>query len=439
MSLATFRKGIHPSYHKDLSAAKAVESLPVPEIVEIPLLQHLGVPARMLKAKGETVVPGELIAEASGMISANIHSSVHGEIKRIVQRPLPGGRLCDYVEIAVDREKTDAHRWERKELDLSTLDRDSVNRRIRDAGIVGMGGATFPTNVKLTPPPGAEIDTLVVNGAECEPYLTCDHRLMVENARGILDGIRIIQQVLGFKSIIFGIENNKPDAIAAVRSALDAYKDLPLSVVQLAVKYPQGGEKMLIYAVTGRVVPAGSLPLDVGVVVSNVQTLNAIGEAFYYDKPLVERILTVSGDGVTEARNLRVLVGTPIKHVVEYCGGYADSTDKILFGGPMMGIAVPTLDYSVMKGTSGLLFLSSREVPEESPCLHCARCVDACPMNLMPLKLAAYAKAKMFAEAKALNVNDCFECGACAYSCPAKIRLVSWIRYAKNYIRVKKI
>ncbi len=196
---------------------------------------------------------------------------------------------------------------------------------------------------------------------------------------------------------------------------------------------------MLIYAVTGRVVPAGSLPLDVGVVVSNVQTLNAIGEAFYYDKPLVERTLTVSGDGIREPRNLRVLVGTPVKDVVEFCGGYSESTDKILFGGPMMGITVPTLEYSVMKGTSGLLFLDSREVPEESPCIHCARCVDACPMNLMPLKLASYAKAKMFAEAKALNVNDCFECGACAYSCPAKIRLVSWIRYAKNYIRIKKI
>lgn len=439
MSLATFRKGIHPSYNKDLSAAKAIESLPVPEIIEIPLLQHLGGPAKMLKAKGDAVEPGEVIAEASGMISANIHSPVYGEVKRIIQRPLPGGRMCDYVEIAVDRERTEAHSWQRQEVDLSTLDRDSVNRRIREAGIVGMGGATFPTSVKLTPPPGAEIDTLVINGAECEPYLTCDHRLMVENARGILDGVRIIQHALKFKSIIFGIESNKPDAIEAVTGALADYGELPCRVAPLAVKYPQGGEKMLIYAVTGRVVPAGSLPLDVGAVVSNVQTLNAIGDAFYYQKPLVERVLTVSGDTVAEPRNLRVLIGTPVQKLADYCGGYDDGTGKILFGGPMMGIAVPNLEYSVMKGTSGLLFLSTEAVPDESPCIHCARCVEACPMNLMPLKLASYAKAKMFAEAKALNVNDCFECGSCAYSCPAKIRLVSWIRYAKNYIRVKKI
>jgi electron transport complex protein RnfC len=439
MPLATFRKGIHPSYHKDLSSAKAVETVPIPETLEIPLQQHLGAPPKMLKAKGDQVVPGELIAEASGMISAGVHSPVYGEIKRIIQRPLPGGRMSDYVEIAVDRERTSAHVWERKEIDVDSLDRDTIIRTIRDAGIVGMGGATFPTGVKLTPPAGVVLDTLVVNGAECEPYLTCDHRLMVEGARGILDGVRVVHHALRFTRIVFGIEQNKPDAIQAVTDALSEYPELPISVVPLAVKYPQGGEKMLIYAATGRVVPAGSLPLDVGVVVSNVGTLNAIGEAIFLGKPLIERLLTVSGEGIGEAKNLKAFLGTPIRHLIEYCGGYSENTDKILFGGPMMGITVPTVDYSVMKGTSGLLFLKEQEVAEESPCIHCGRCVEACPMNLMPLKLAAYSKAKRFEEAKALHVNDCFECGSCAFSCPSKIRLVAWIRYAKNYIRVKKI
>ncbi|HUX51442.1 MAG TPA: electron transport complex subunit RsxC [Spirochaetia bacterium] len=439
MPSATFRKGIHPFYFKRLTSELPVETLPLPETLEIPLQQHLGAPAKMLKSRGDQVTPGELIAEAVGMISANIHSPVYGEIKRVVQRPLPGGRMCDYVQIAVDRERTEAHRWERKEIELETLDRNAILAKIRDAGIVGMGGATFPTNVKLNPPPGIELDTLVVNGAECEPYLTCDHRLMVENPRGIFDGIRILFHALAFKSVVFGIEQNKPAAIAAVREAMSEYPELPLSIVPLATKYPQGGEKMLIYAVTGRTVPAGSLPLDVGVVVANVGTLNAISEAFYYGKPLVERFLTVSGEAIREPKNLRVLIGTQVDAVVDYCGGYSEDAGKILFGGPMMGVSVPTTDYSVMKGTSGLLFLSVKEIPEESPCIHCGRCAEVCPMNLMPLKLAAFAKAKRFEEAKALNVNDCFECGSCAWSCPAKIRLVSWIRYAKNYIRVKKI
>jgi len=251
--------------------------------------------------------------------------------------------------------------------------------------------------------------------------------------------VRLLHRAYDFKGIYFGVEENKPDALVAFQAALADFPELPAKVVPLEVKYPQGAEKMLIYAATGRVVPAGGLPLDIGVIVSNVATLNAVYEAFYLNKPLVDRVVTVSGDGIRNPKNLLVPLGTPFEHLVEAAGGVKDATAKVVVGGPMMGVAVPTLDYSVMKGTSGVLFLTQKDVPEETPCIKCGKCVRVCPMNLMPLKLAAYAKAGKFLEAKELGVADCFECGSCAFGCPAKIRIVAWVRYAKNYIRVKGI
>ena len=373
------------------------------------------------------------------MISAHVHSPVAGKIKRLVQQPLPGGKLADYAEIDVDVEATEAHEWAKRDVDLKSLGADEILAKIRDAGIVGMGGATFPTDVKLKPPPSADVDVFIVNGAECEPYLSCDHRLMVERATEILEGIRVVQQAVGFEKIYVGIEENKRDAIEAFEALAAVESEMPIAVVPLHVKYPQGAEKMLINAITGRVVPAGSLPFEVGTVVSNVATLHAIYEAVYLEKPLLDRTLTVSGSGIAEPGNYRALLGTPVSYIVEQCGGISEETNKVIMGGPMMGVALPSLDYSVAKGTSGLLFFTAVDVPEERPCIRCGRCVAACPMNLMPLKLAGYAKAERFEDAKNLSLADCFECGSCAYGCPSKIRLVSWIRYAKNYVRVHKI
>ncbi|MFP4432193.1 MAG: electron transport complex subunit RsxC [Spirochaetaceae bacterium] len=431
--------GVHPSYRKGLSFSRAIEDAPVPPKVSIPLSQHLGAPATPVVTKGDEVTPGMLLAEAPKLISANVHSPVAGKVKSIVNNPMPGGSLADYIEIETDVDATVAHHWQTQDVDLSAVDRKWLSRTMREAGIVGMGGATFPTDVKYSPPPTAKLDTFILNGAECEPYLTCDHRMMVEKAAEVLRGIALVRAAFSFDRVIIAIEKNKPDAIEAFRQALRAAEEPDIEVASLNVLYPQGAEKMLIKAVTGRTVPAGGLPFEVGVVVSNVQTIFALYEAAYLGKPLVQRVLTISGAGIREPKNIRALVGTPIADLVDFCGGYSEETTKVVAGGPMTGTALPTLEYSVTKGLSGLLFLTQKDFPDELPCIHCGRCVDVCPMRLMPLKLAAFAKAGKFEEAKATNLADCFECGSCAWGCPSHIRLVSWIKYAKNYIRVKGI
>lgn len=409
----------------------------MPDTLMVPLSQHLGAPSSPVKSRGDEVEVGELLSEASSKISANIHSPAAGKIKRIVDKPLPGGKMAQYMEITVDHERTAAHSFERQEVDISSLDRQTVVTSMRNAGIVGMGGATFPADVKFSPPPTAPVDTLIINGVECEPYLTCDHRLMLEHTEQLLEACRVLNAAYGFDSIYIGIEANKPDAVEAFEKQAATYADLPLRIVPLEVKYPQGAEKMLIKALTDRTVPMGGLPMEVGVIVSNVQTIFAAYEAIYYNKPLIERVVTVSGRGVDTPKNVRAAVGTPLESLVEFCGGMSQEVDKVVAGGPMTGAALPTLDYSVAKGTSGFLFFTEAEYQPEGPCIRCGRCVAACPMNLMPLKLAAYSKAEKFEDAKALDVNACFECGACAFGCPAKIDLVAWMRYAKNYIRVK--
>jgi electron transport complex protein RnfC len=440
MLTSRIRGGVHPAYNKGLAADKAIEPAELPKSIQVPMAQHLGVPAAPVVSKGDVVNVGDLLGEAPKLISANVYSPVAGKVKGVTQKPLPGGRMCDYIEITVDSEATLAHEWQKQEIAPADVTPEWYAQTLRKAGIVGMGGATFPTDVKYSPPPGAKLDTFILNGAECEPYLTCDHRMMVEHAAEILDGILYTNAAFSFDRVVVAIEKNKPNAIAAFKEAIAANPDAAdIEVAELDVLYPQGSEKMLIKVVTGRTVPAGGLPFQIGVVVSNVQTLFAIYEAITLGKPLIERVVTVSGAGISEPKNIRARIGTPIETLVEMCGGFSDNTTKVVAGGPMTGTALPSLEYSVVKGLSGLLFFTQSEYPDESPCIHCGKCVEVCPMQLMPLKLAAFAKAGKFEAAKATNLADCFECGSCAWACPANIKIVSWIKYAKNYIRVKGI
>ncbi|MFP4376962.1 MAG: electron transport complex subunit RsxC [Spirochaetales bacterium] len=432
------RGGVHPAYNKALASDQPIEGVELPKVIEVPLAQHLGIPAVSKVEKKDEVVPGQLIAEAPKLISANIHSPVAGKVKGIVEKPLPGGRMCEYVQITVDQEATEAFTWSKRDVPADDVDPKWFAKTLREAGIVGMGGATFPTDVKFSPPPNAKLDTLILNGAECEPYLTCDDRIMVEHASEILQAMLLARQAFGFERVVVAIEKNKPDALESFRQAI-ADAGAPVDLVALDVLYPHGAEKLLIKAVTGRVVPAGGLPFQVGAVASNAQTLFAIYEAAYYGKPLIERVVTISGRGIKQPKNIRARIGTPITALVEACGGFSDKTTKVVAGGPMTGTALPSLDYSVVKGLSGLLFFTQKEYPDESPCIRCGRCVEVCPMQLMPLKLAGYAKAGKFEEAKATHLADCFECGSCAWACPANIKLLGWIKYAKNYIRVKGI
>jgi electron transport complex protein RnfC len=420
-----------------LSAEKAIVDLPLPASVSIPLSQHLGKPAKALKGRGDTVEPGERIGEADGFISAHVHSPVAGKVKKLVQLPLPGGRMSEYMEIEVDKEATEGHEFSGAAFDTEHPEREQVVETLKEAGIVGMGGATFPTNVKFSPPKGKTLDTLIINGAECEPYLTCDYRVMIEHGKELMEAVQVLQKAFGFDRILLGVEENKSDAAEQLRELAREYPELPLEVVVTRVKYPQGAEKNLIYALTGRVVPKGKLPLEVGAVVSNVQTLYAMYEAFFYGKPLIERVLTVSGSGITEPKNVRVPVGTPLAELYDFCGGLSGEPKKMIAGGPMMGLALPTINYHVMKGSSGYLLFTAPEVPEEGPCIMCGRCVRACPMNLVPLRIAALAKAEKYEEAKEYDATACVECGSCAFGCPAKIKLVAWIRYAKNFINIR--
>ncbi len=435
----SLRGGIHPAYHKELASEHPIEPFPLPKRLEIPLSQHLGLPAAAVVSRGDEVSAGNVIAEAPKLISAHVHTPAAGKVRSVVQKPLPGGRMCDYVQVDVDEEATEAHEWRARSVDLAEVDAQWLARTSREAGIVGMGGATFPTDVKLSPPPTAKLDVFILNGAECEPYLTCDHRMMVEHTHEILQGIELAHTAFGFSRVIIGIEENKPDALEAFRRESARFPDMPLEVAPLETRYPQGAEKVLIESTTKRVVPAGKLPFEVGVVAANVQTMYALQQAAYLGKPLIERIVTVSGAGIATPKNLRVPVGTPVADLAEFCGGFSERTTKVVMGGPMTGIALPSLDYSVTKGSGGLLFLTQQDYPDESPCIKCGSCVDVCPMRLMPLKLAAFAKAGKFEEAKATNLADCFECGCCAWACPANIKILSWIKYAKNYVRVKGI
>ncbi|MDD3108734.1 MAG: electron transport complex subunit RsxC [Alistipes sp.] len=423
--------GIHAPEYK-ISEKAAIEPMPLPEIAVVPLCQHIGAPAVAVVKKGDTVQVGQVIATAGGFVSAPVHAPVSGTVTAVDALPDNGGVRRPTITIRVEGDQ-----WlesiDRSETLISTCDLSpkEILEKITAAGLVGMGGATFPTHVKLAVPPGKHAEMLIINGVECEPFLTADHRLMLERGEEVLIGVRLLARVLGVSKVYIGIENNKPDAIEHL-SRLSA-QDPQITVVPLRVRYPQGGEKQLIEAVSGRQVPSGGLPIDVGAVVQNVGTAFAVYEAVQKNKPLIERIVTVTGRCVEHPSNLRVRIGTPLSALIERCGGMPADAGKVISGGPMMGRAVSNLEAPVTKGTSGILLIRERGAvrKEAGSCIKCAKCVTVCPMGLEPYRLSTLSKLGRFEDAEAGYITDCIECGSCAYTCPAMLPLLDYIRLGK--------
>lgn len=433
----TFKGGVHPPHHKHYTEHLPLKKAEVPKLVIIPLQQHIGAPCDPLVQVGDEVKLGQKIGEPKGFVSAPIHSSVSGRVAAIEKRPHPGGGLV--LSVVIESDGLDSLDESIKPRgNLENLTAEDIKNIMREAGLVGMGGATFPTQVKFSPPADKPIDTVILNGAECEPYLTADHRLMLENAGDVVLGLKAMMKAVNVKKGYIAIENNKPDAIKAIAEAVQGEGDI--EVVSLKTKYPQGAEKQLIKACTGREVPSGGLPMDCGVIVNNVGTSAALGNAIKTGMPLVERIVTITGSGVKEPQNLVVRIGTPFADVIEQCGGLADNVGKVIQGGPMMGIAQYTTEVPVIKGTSGILVLKEEDLglKPEIACIKCARCVDACPIGLLPTKLEGFAQKGMLHEADEYHVIDCIECGSCSFICPAKRPLVERIRLAKAQVMAEK-
>jgi electron transport complex protein RnfC len=401
--------------------------------VKIPLQQHIGAPTQPLVEKKQEVKAGEKIAESNGYVSVPVHASISGIVKSIetIDHPVSGRGEAIIIEAGEEQEWIESFEVDEKHPELSP---DEMRNRIKEAGLAGLGGATFPTHVKLTPPAEKSIDTVILNGIECEPYLTADHRLMLEQPDEIIKGFQLILKILGVKRGIIGIENNKKNAIELMRQKLANADEL--EVVSFPVKYPQGAEKQLIKACLGREVPSGGLPMDVGVLVQNVGTALAVYEAVARKKPLTHRIVTVSGKGVKNTKNVMVPIGTPFQDVIDFCGGLTENASKIIMGGPMMGLSQPHLDVPVIKGTSGILVFEEKDshLFAEDPCINCGRCVTVCPSYLLPTTLQILVYNEKFDEAEKLNIMDCIECGSCSYICPANRYLVQSIRHGKREI-----
>jgi len=437
MAAGTFARGVHPPDRKDLAADAPIEVLPTPKRVTIPLVQHLGAPARSLVKTKQAVAMGEKIAEPGGFISAAVHASVSGTVGRPTKVTLPNARHVAAVPIAVADEQPLAGETLREDIfggdwptDVGAYDPKRIAEAVGEAGIVGLGGAAFPTHVKLMPNDAKPVDTLLINGCECEPYLTADDRLMIEHPEPIVTGALLVGRAQGVERIVVVIEDNKPRAIEALRAVAGP---AGVEVAAVATKYPQGGEKQAVLAVTGRAVPTGGLPLDVGVVVVNVGTAAAIARAVVRGQPLTHRVISVTGAGVAAPKNLLAPIGVGYGELIDACGGLTADAVRVIAGGPMMGFALGELDVPVTKGTSGVVVLTADDVPRrtETPCLRCGRCVDACPLNLVPSKIAQAARDGDWDLARRYHILACMECGCCAYTCPASLPLVQWIRMGK--------
>ena len=435
MKLATFRRGgVHPDDKKSLSKDKKLERLPLPDELVVSMSEHLGAPAVLTKKKGDTVTKGEVIGTASGYISADVHSPVDGVVTEIRKVRVQSGAVADAAVIKCNSEQSDP--WKEKH-DWNNLSSSELLDIVRASGIVGMGGATFPTAVKLTVPMGKSVDALVVNSVECEPYLTSDYRLMIERPEAILEGVMIASRIVSPKRIIIGIEANKMDAVSLL-SEKAREKGLPVEVVPLRVKYPQGDEKQLLKALLGREVPSGKLPLDVGAVVCNAGTCNAIYEAVVFHKPLIERVITVSGESINEPKNLIAPIGTKFSDLIAYCGGEKEDAVSLVAGGPMMGFAIYDEDTPMVKGSGGLLVLPALIDDFSAPCVLCGKCVQHCPMGLQPNKMFRNIKYGNYQAAMDLGLMDCKECGCCAYTCPSHLPLVQGFKLGKKMGRNKK-
>jgi len=425
-------RGVHLPYRK-ATGSKTIEPMSLPDMVVLPLRQHTGASCEPVVSKGDEVLAGQIIGKSTSLTSAQVHASISGIVKRVSGGLTPAGYLAD--QVVIERDKKD--RWVKlKESDPTDLGGKEIIDKIKDAGVVDSGVAALPAHVKLIPPTDRPVDTLIVNGAEWEPGITCDHRLMLERGEDIIKGVEITMMALGVNRAIVGIERHRTDAIAKIREIASG-SEADIDVVKLKMGYPQGAEKILVYSLLRREVPIGGSPLDRGAIVLNVGTLRAIYEAVRFGKPMVERVVTVTG-AIREPKDLSVRIGTKMKDAISACGGYLGEPGKVINGGPMTGIAQPNDEVPIIKGTSAVLVQSGKEVDrwerEERPCIKCGSCIDHCPVGLMPLMIVAYAKKGRFEECNDYSIMNCFECGCCSYVCPSNIPLVHWIQYGKNEI-----
>jgi len=424
--------GVKTPHYKNTSKSET-KLMPVPEKVEIPMLHHIGAPCTPTVKKGDEVMVGTLIGESSAFVSAPIHSSVSGTVADVKKRLFPNGANVDSIIIKSDGKQT---------VDPSVKppvveNKEDFLKAVRDSGLVGLGGAGFPAHVKLNPPKDKKIDYLLINAAECEPYITSDYRETIENSWNVISGINVVMDFLNIENVIIGVEDNKPMTIKIFNDIADT--DKKITAVSLKSEYPQGAEKMLIYALTGRVVPAGGLPMDVGVIVMNVTSVSFIAKYLKTGMPLVKKRLTVDGAVIKEPSNVEVCIGTYIKDLVNFCGGFTEEPYKVLMGGPMMGLAQYTVDTPVLKQNNAILAFNKKQsmLPEQTACIRCGNCVRACPMSLMPQQLDIFSESQNIEQLQKFNVMSCIECGACSYVCPAKRHLVQSIRKGKVLVNTK--
>ena len=432
MEVKQFLGGINIPHYKSFSEHKAIKETSLPDEIVIPLSQHTGAPNEPLVKVGDKVKAGQKIGATDKFVSAPVHASLSGTVTAIEPRPFMLGDMVDSIVIAVDKDQVSV---EYIENDLEKMSSDDIRAAVKEAGVVGMGGAAFPTSVKLSPPPDKKVDVLIINGCECEPYLTCDHRIMLEQPKELLEGTKLLMKVLEIEQAYVCIEDNKEDAIEAVRQAND---DPRIVLLKMPTKYPQGSEKHLVKAAVDREIPSGGLPFDVGTLIQNVGTCVAVYEAARYNKPLIERVVAVTGQNVQEPENLMVKIGTKLSHIIDECGGIVEEPAKVVVGGPMTGRSQETLEVPVVKGTTGVVVLPPDMAIEDmdySDCVRCCKCVAHCPMLLYPNQISIYCEAVMVEEADQWNTMDCIECGICAYVCPSKRPITQLVQRTKPLIR----